>query len=107
MKNNAKYSVSELLTAVGFDPAKVLGKVRVRVGGIPFNTDKVLSVQVGVKKLAVIVGTESKEITFEDGKDKVISAGANKILAVEGIQATKQAEALQKAKAEAEAKKPQ
>lgn len=103
MKANTKYTVAELITEAGYKPEDVVGKVRVRIGGIPVNDPaKVITFQPEVKKVEVIVGTEAVELEVE-GVEKVhtISEGARASLDAEGVETSKQVEAMQKAKAEA------
>lgn len=79
MKANSKYTVAEIVTEAGFKPEEVVGKVRVRVGGIPVNDpNKVISIQPKTKTLEIIVGQEKKEVTLEgDNEEKVISENAH------------------------------
>lgn len=103
MKANTKYTVAEILTEAGYKPADVVGKVRVRIAGIPVNDpNKVVSLQPEVKTIEIIVGTEAKDVAVEKGEDHVVvSDGARTALDAEGVETNKQVEALQKAKAEA------
>ena len=106
MKANAKYTVLELLNAAGVKkPEEAIGKIRVRVAGVPLNNpNAVLTVQSGTKKVEVIVGVDKHEIVFDsDQKDRVVSEASHEVLVADGVAATKQTEALQKAKAAAKA----
>lgn len=86
MKANAKYTVGELVTEAGYKPDDVVGKVRVRIGGIPCNdVAKVVTIQPDTKELEVIVGEEVKTIKFDgEEKETVVSEEAHSVLEEEG-----------------------
>lgn len=86
MKANTKITVAEILIEAGYTPADVVGKVRVRVAGIPVNEiEKVITIQPGTKEIEVIVGQESKVVEIDgDNEEKVITEGARASLDVEG-----------------------
>lgn len=91
MKANAKYTAEELLNEAGFDGDK-LGKVRVRIGGIPVNKpDHVINIPAGSDKIDVLVGQDTKELSFDgDNDERQVSDGARASLDAEGaaIEAT-------------------
>lgn len=104
MKANGKYTVLEILTEAGVEnPEEKVGKVRVRVGGIPVNDpNKVINFQPGTKSVDLIVGDESFNVKLaKESKERVFSEGAREALDAEGQEVNKQVEAIQKAKAEA------
>lgn len=108
MKANAKYTVAEIVTEAGFKPEDVVGKVRVRVGGIPVNDPaKIISVQKGATELNIIVGQEAKVVKLNgENEDTVVSEEAHKAYEAVGAEKVKAFEAnkaeKEKARTEAE-----
>ena len=87
MKANTKYTALELLTAAKVvKPETLIGKVRVRIGGLPVNKpDHVINVTPGTTELAVLVGQDDYTIAFDgDEAESAVSAGARASLDAEG-----------------------
>lgn len=105
MKANGKYTAIEILTAAGFDkPEESIGKVRVRIGGIPgiVRPDYVVRIPEGTTEIDVMVGQETKKVTFEaDHETPAISESAKASLEVEGKAESEKAEAMKAEKAAA------
>lgn len=98
MKAKAIYTVAEIVKEAGFDPEQV-GKVRVRVAGIPVNDpNKVISIQANTSEVLVIVGQESKTIEVEENDTKIISESARESLDEAGKTLSEKAEAVVEAK---------
>lgn len=104
MKSGAKYTAAEIVSELGYKPEEIIGKVRVRIGGLPVNrVDHLVVVQAGVEKLDVIVGTERTEVELEKAeKELFVSQDAKDALEMKGAKASEQARKMQEAKAQAQ-----
>lgn len=107
MKTNTIYTALEILTIAGIEkPEEKIGKMRVRIGGIPVNKpDHLVYVSPGSEALIIIVGIESFDVSLESGpEEKEISTGAREKLDKDGVEETKKAEKLAEEKKSAEEK---
>jgi hypothetical protein len=105
---NKKYTAIEILTEAGIEkPEEKIGKMRVRIGGIAgiVKPGHIIRIPAGTKEVSVIVGQETATIPVgDDSEDAAVSEGAQKAIEAKGAEATENAEAI--AKAKAQAKKP-
>lgn len=99
---NTKVTALEVLAECGIkDAEKLLGKVRVRIGGIRVRSaEDVVKFQPETKKVEVIVGSELYELELAKGNKEdnaevfTVSEGAREALDAEGKEASEQAEHL-------------
>lgn len=102
-----RYTALEVLTAAGVEkPEEYFGKQRVIIGGIRgiVTPDHLVKVQKGSKKLEILAGDKGYQVDIvpQEGDEPVaVSDEAKKVVKVQGEEATKKADELQKAKAEA------
>ena len=104
MKSNKVYTVEEILIAAGIEnPGEVVGKVRVRIGGIAVrDLDHTIFVS-PTDKLEILVGEETFEVPLTEGEEGAISEGAQAVREQEGREESAKAEELAKAKADGKA----
>jgi hypothetical protein len=103
MKNNTKYTAIEILKLAGIEkPEEKIGKMRVRIAGIAgiVKPDQLIKIQPGTTEVEVIVGQETATIPVEKNEEAAVSDAAKATLEAKGKIATKQAEAIAKAKVE-------
>ena len=114
---NTSHTAQEVIDALGVNPFvlgeqkfardEVIGKVRVRIGGIAGITDPEKVVKIGDdNKVEVIVGNKAYDLKVSTAPKGLngISEEARGVLDQDGKELTKKFEALQEAKAEARAK---
>jgi hypothetical protein len=100
LKANTKYTVEEILTEAGFNP-EMVGKVRVRIGGIPVNKHGHIIRIVEEGKLVVLAGTESKEVDIVEASEELtVSPETKKALEAKGAEMSKKIEEREKASEE-------
>lgn len=98
MKAVTKITAGEVLQELGYDkPENYIGKMRVRIGGIPVRSPyDLFNIQAATDTLQVIVGDKIHDIdTTENNEERVVTSGAKQVLKVHGEEATKRAEELQ------------
>lgn len=107
LEQEVKYTAREILEAAGLKSSDVFGKdgelkMRCRIGGLPVHgPDHIVRVLGG--SVDLVVGTEKHTVKTKKNSPKTpnVSEGAQVALEAEGVEVTKQAEELQKAKATA------
>ena len=102
MKANTKYTALEILTEAGIEkPEEKIGKMRVRIAGIAgiVKPDHLVKIQSGTEEIDILVGEEAVKVKIDgDQSEQEVSEAAKVALEARGREATKKAEALQKAK---------
>lgn len=79
MKNNTIYTAKELLETAGFN-AEVIGKVRVRIGGIAGIVTPEHLINTGhSEKIDVLVGADLVTLELENQEEVVLSEGAKAV----------------------------
>lgn len=68
MFNHRKYPVLEILAEAGVENAQeLIGKVRVRIGGLNVSSpEQVINFQPDVKEVEIVVGDKKGKLTLED-----------------------------------------
>ena len=96
---HTKHTVKEILESAGAD-IKAVGKMRVRVGGLPAHSLEQF-IKIGNQpEVEVVVGVESFKVATSDSdaSQAILTEHAKEVKEKAGKLATERAEALQKAK---------
>ena len=101
MKSNTIATAAEILISLGYEkPEDYVGKMRVRIGGIPIRSVQHLVRFPSVAEtVEVIVGDKVHEIDVkETNEEPVVSPAAKQVLKKHGEEVTKQSEEMQERK---------